>query len=185
MAMDPARRAVLDAEDLARLDRLAELIVENERWVQHMRQRQLEQQANIAAAVNRLQPGAVGLVQQAVANPDVGTQNFAQWVRGKLAAASPYAKEMLVNALNLLFLAYVQGLADDAAAEPQQASWSSMEDQADGVVRGHLQRLWRSLPSMPQMPSNYDMDGWTRACEDGGSVADSVFAKAERKAGAR
>ena len=167
------------------MNRLAALIAENEEWMRHVERQQLQRQASIAAEVNQLQPGAVGLVQQAVADPDVGPQNFAQWVRGKLAAASPYAKEMLVNALNLLFLAYVQGLADDAAAEPQQASWSSMEDQADGVVWGHLRRLWRSLPSTPQMPSNYDMEGWTRACEDGGSVADSVFAKAERKAGAR
>ena len=182
--MNPAE-AVLDAEDIAIMNRLAALIAENEHWRMHIQQQQLVQQAHIAAAANMLHPGAVGLVQQAVADPDVGTQNFAQWVRGKLAAASPYAKEMLVNALNLLFLAYVQGLADDAAAEPQQASWSSMEDQADGVVWGHLRRLWRSLPSTPQMPSNYDMEGWTRACEDGGSVADSVFAKAERKAGAR
>ena len=164
-----AARALPDEDDERRVRNLIE-----ENWA-HIAQTE-RTQAGIAAAVQQLHPGAVGLVQQAAADPEVNQRNFAAWARAQLPAAGPLAMEVLVTALGMLFVACVQGLADDAAAPPETA---------ETTVWDPLPAVWQSLPRPPEIASTFDMDGWTRAREDGESVVDCVFAKARGETGGR
>ena len=171
-----AAEAVLDAEDLARINRLAALIAENEHWMMHVQQQQLVQQAHIAAAANQLHPGAVGLVQQAVANPNVGRRNFAQWVRGKLPSLSDETKEMLVHALGVLFL-----VAFNAAAQN-----TISRDEAERVHQKWLDAIWDAqVPEVRGLLGGENVPELAPCCDDDESVVDAVFAKVERKTGGR
>jgi hypothetical protein len=197
-------QALMGPQALARMAYLRRVIQEHEEWEAEQRREEAEMQEQLAAAASALQPGSVGLVQEAVNNPEVTPQNFGTWVRSKLPTMQQVAMNALVTALSILFVTLVKRAAQDAPEERDPSSWQAPP--GENVLWHELtmgpRALYNALPSVRHLRAGEGGDPnqaypsllgsfqnsqlpQENAHPERKSVVDAVFAKAGGKTGGR